>query len=281
MTVDISTVPPLRVMMADVSGRRTYGAVLIALLSVGAHAQDRLPRHELRFGSDTDTFNYTDAATAQAINLTSRWNSRWTTSFAATSYQRFGADAYRLTARVSRKIGNGSWISLGGGGGHDEAVIPKRETSFEIGHAHRIPGKHFIRGIEVAYGQQWLWFAGSKVLVLSESNLLYLPRDWMLTVAASGARASFHVPQIDWTPSGSARLSIPLHPRLRANFGFAVGTENFAKVDELGRFSARTYTGGVRFQFSRTQDIGAIVAFQQRTAGRTQTSVGVSYGIRF
>lgn len=256
-------------------------AVATALLTLPAVTQDHDLRHELRFGSDTDTFNYTGAATAESLTLRSRWNPRWTTFFSSNWYQRFGADAQRLNVVVSRRLGHSSWISVGGGAGHDEAVIPKREASFEIGHAMRLPGKHLVRGIEIAYAQQWLWFAGSKVLVVSDSTLLYLPRDWMLTVAVSGARASFHVPQVEWTPSGSARLSLPLRPRLRANLGFAVGTENFAKADELGSFSAHTYSAGFRYQLNRTQDIGASVAFQQRTAGRTQTSVGVSYGARF
>lgn len=255
--------------------------IISALVCLAAVAQDRQLRHELRVGSDTDAFNYTDAATAESITLTSHWNARWTTSFASTWYQRFGGDAQRVTGRVSRKLGDTTWISVAGGAGHDEGVVPKREASFELGHAMRLPGKHFVRGIELAYGQQWLWFAGSKVLVLSESSLLYLPRDWMLTLTVSGARASFHLPQIEWTPSGSARLSIPFHPRLRGTLGFAVGTENFAKADELGRFSARTYIGGLRYQIFPNHDVGAVISFQQRTAGRTQTTVGASYGVRF
>jgi len=256
-------------------------ALAVALLSFVATAQQSDPRHELRFGSDTDAFNYTDTANAESVTLTSHWNPRWTTSFTSTWYQRFGADAQRVTARLSRKFGNSSWLSVGAGAAHDEAVIPKREASFEVGHAMRVPGRHFIRGLEVSYGQQWLWFAGSKALIVSGSGLLYLPRDWMLTFSASGARASFHVPRIEWTPSGSARLSFPLRPRLRANVGFAVGAENFAKADELGRFSARTFSGGLRYQLTKTHEVGGVVAFQDRTAGRTQTSVGLSYAIRF
>lgn len=263
------------------NARYIYVLVVSVLITLAGYGQEPQPKHELRFGSDTDAFNYTDAATAESITWTSRWNPRWTTSFTSTSYQRFGADAQRATGRVSRKLGGSSWISIGGGAGHDELVIPKREAFFEVGHAMRVRGRHFVRGVEIAYGQQWLWFSGSKVLVVSGSSLFYLPRDWMFTLSVSGARASFHVPNIEWTPSGSARLSIPLRPRLRSTLGFGVGTENFAKADELGRFAARTFSGGLRYQLTRTQDIGGVVAFQDRTAGRTQTSVGISYGICF
>jgi YaiO family outer membrane protein len=240
------------------------------------------PRHELRVGSDTDRFNYTDAATAQSFTLTSHWDSRWTTGFTSTWYQRFGNNAQRVTARVSRKLSARSWIGLSGGAGHDEGVIPKREAGLEIGRAFRFTGMGFVRGAELAYDQQWLWFTGSKVLVISGSSLLYLPRDCTFALTVAAARSSFHLPEIQWRPSGSARLTFPLHSsRLKAHLGFAVGTENFAKADELGHFSARTFSGGLRYQLTRTQDIAGIVAFQDRSQGRTQTSVGISYGIRF
>src|SRR5581483_10086697 len=48
------------------------------------------PRHELRVGTDNDFFNFSDPALAQGISLSSKWNSRWSTSFAQTFYQRFG-----------------------------------------------------------------------------------------------------------------------------------------------------------------------------------------------
>jgi YaiO family outer membrane protein len=255
---------------------------MIALLFAGgAAAQETTWKHELRFGSDTDRFNYTDAATAESFTITSKWNSRWTTAFTSTSYQRFGADAQRFTGRVSRKIGSSSWISAAGGAAHDEQVIPKREAAFELGHAMRVPGKHFVRGVELAYGQQWMWYSGSKVLVLSGSSFLYLPRDWTFTLTAAGARSTFRLPQVDWRPSGGAKLAFPLRSRWRGNVAFAVGTENFATADALGHFSARTFGGGLRYQVSSRQDIGLNVAYQERSRSRNQISVGVSYGIRF
>jgi len=187
-----------------------------------------------------------------------------------------------VTARVSRNIGTRSWIGVSGGAAHDESVIPKREAGFEVGHAFRVPGKRFVRGAELAYGQQWLWFNGSKVLVISGASQFYLPRDCTFSLTLAAARSSFHVPEIQWRPAGSARLAFPLYSsRLKAHLGFAVGTENFAKADELGHFSARTFSGGLRCQLTRTQDISGTVAFQDRSQGRSQTSVGINYGIRF
>jgi YaiO family outer membrane protein len=244
-------------------------------------AQETRWKHEVRLDSDTDRFNYTDVASAEAISLTSRWNSEWTTSFMSRWYQRFGVDAQRVTARVSRTIGGHSWVSVVGGGGHDESVIPKREAGFEIGSAFRLPGRRIVRGVEVSYAQQWLWFQGSKVMVVSGSSLFYLPRDWMFTLTVAAARSSFQSPDVQWRPSGGARLGFPIRSRLRGNVNFAVGAENFAKADEIGHFSARTFGGGLRYEVTPRHNIGVAVLYQDRSQGRTQTSVGVSYGFRF
>ena len=236
-------------------------------------------KHELRVGSDTDAFNYTDAATAQSIALASHWDARWTTTVTSTFYQRFGATAQRINAGVSRRFGD-SWIGVSGGGAHDESVVPKREAAFEIGRAFRLSNR-LVRGLESSYSQHWSWFTGSKVLVLSGTGLFYLPHDSTLTLTASGARSSFHLPEIEWKPSGNVRFAFPIHRNLRGMVGFAAGTEDYATVDSLGHFSARTFAGGLRYQLSRTQDIGGWTAYQDRSQGRTQTSSGITYGIHF
>src|ERR1700739_2006052 len=55
-------------------------------------------KHELRIGTDVDTFNYTDAAHTQSLLLTSRWTPRWSTSVGSDFYQRFGQDAAKFVA---------------------------------------------------------------------------------------------------------------------------------------------------------------------------------------
>ena len=69
--------------------------------------------------------------------------------------------------------------------------------------------------------------------------------------------------------------------QLSGNVFFAVGTEDFALVNEIGSFSSQTYGGGLRFQITTRQDVTGYAAFQQRTQDRTDTSFGWSYGIRF
>ncbi len=238
-------------------------------------------RHELRFGIDTDTFNYTDSAAAQSVVLISRWNSNWTTTFSSTTYQRFGADAERLTARVSRRVGN-NWFTVGGGAGHDQGVIPRREFALEYGRGFRIGNRGLVRGVDFSFSPQWFWYRDSSAVTLTSAAIFYLPRDWMWSLTVVAARSSFPIVGAQWQPSGSTRLSFPLRSeRLRGNISFGVGTENFAKVDEVGRFSARTFAGGLKYRINARQDVGGYVAYQARSQQRTQTSVGFSYGIRF
>jgi tetratricopeptide (TPR) repeat protein len=135
-------------------------------------------RHELRFGLEADSFNYTDTAAAQSVVLISRWNSRWTTTLSSTTYQRFGANAESFTARLSRRLGN-NWFTVGGGAGHDEGVIPRRELALEYGRGFRIGGNGLVRGIEFSLGPQWFRYRDSKAFTLTSAASFYLPRDWM------------------------------------------------------------------------------------------------------
>jgi hypothetical protein len=81
------------------------------------------------------------------------------------------------------------------------------------------------------------------------------------------------------------RLGFPLagwgEKRLSGNVFFAVGTEDFAQVDQIGRFASQTYGGGLRFQITARQDVSGLASYQKRTQNKTDTSFGLSYGIHF
>ena len=237
-------------------------------------------RQELRLGIDVDTFNYTDAAPAQSLMLTSRWSARWSTALGARFYQRFGQSAGKFVANGSLHVTRRDWLSIGGAAAHDEGIIPKREASFEYGHGFVVRTRA-IRGVEVTYQQRWLWYQAAHVLTIGGTQTYYLPRDWMWTLTLTGARSGFRGTGVEWVPSGSTRLMFPLPLRFTANLLFGVGAENFAQFDQTGRFSARTYSGGLRHPLGTRQEVSGYIAMQDRTQGRTQTSFGLSYGFRF
>ena len=240
------------------------------------------PRHEFRMGTDIDFFNYTDTAPAETISLRSEWGSRWSTSFAGNFYQRFGERAGKFAGSATYRLTHRDALTAGSAAGRDQGVISKGETFFEYGHGFRISRTHFVRGIETTYHQHWLWFDAARVLTLSGSMTFHLPRDWTWSLAVTGARSRFSgVAGAEWRLSGITRLSFPLHRHLTANLFYAVGTENFARVDQIGRFSARTWGGGLRYRLTSRQNITGYVFSQDRSQGRTQTTFGLSYGLRF
>jgi hypothetical protein len=237
-------------------------------------------RFELRIGSDTDSFNYTDAANTQSISLRASWNDRWTTTVAQNFYQRFGANAHKIQFGTTFKVLRHNYVSVGGALANKQDVISRYDQSLEYGHVFNLR-VGFIRGLETSVEERVLWFTSSRVTLVGGKVLFYLPRDWMWSFNMNGARTSFDGAGHSWTPSGNSRLWFPLHERVRGNLLFAVGSENVSNVDQIGSFSAHTYGGGLRFLLTEHQDLSVYGVYQLRSQERSQTSMGVSYGIRF
>jgi Tfp pilus assembly protein PilF len=238
------------------------------------------PRHELRIGTDIDSFNYTDTAAAGTLSLRSRWAPRWTTFFATSFYQRFGANAEKATTTITYRLGAHDWVTAGGALANKQLVVARAETYGEFGHGFRT-NSHFVRGLDVSIQQRVLWFPGSQVAIFGASHVAYLSREFTFTLSISAARSRFNAAGSEWTPSGYTRLGFRIAPRLTGTISFGLGAENFANLDQIGHFSARTYGGGMRCQLTRRHDISGYLAVQDRSQGRTQTSMGLSYGVRF
>ena len=231
-------------------------------------------------GEDVDIFNYTSTAQTQGVSLSSRWNRRWSTNFAISSYQRFGQDAGKFLASASLHFTPQDWVTAGSAVANQQSVVPTSEGFFEYGHSFRFENG-WVRGLESAYQQHWYWYRGAHVLTLTTNQIVYLPLDWTWSLSVTGARSGFAGAPVDWAPSGWTKLGFPLQHRVAGNLFYAVGSENFSQIDQIGRFSAHTYGGGLRYQFAARQDINGYVARQDRTQGQTDTSFGLSYGIRF
>jgi len=243
------------------------------------------PKHELRFGQDNDLFNFADANHDEWASLVSRWTPRWTTSVAGDFYQRGGAAAGKFVGSVTRRQPKWGAVTLGGAVGRDNGVIPKSEAFFELDHGWKIGEANFVRAVEFSYGQHWYWYQTSRILTLNGTAIVSFPREWTLSLGMTGARSAFSGTGTEWRPSGNTRLGFPLgrwdEKRLSGNVFFATGTEDFAQVDQIGRFASQTYGGGLRFQLNARQDVTGYAAYQKRTQNRTDTSFGLSYGIHF
>ena len=243
------------------------------------------PKHALRFGQDDDLFNFTSANHDGWVSLASQWTPHWATSFAGSFYDRTGIGAEKFSGAVTGRVHQWGALTVGGSAGHDNGVIPKSEAFFEADHSWKVGEATFLRGVEFVYGQHWYWYQTSRILTLNGTTLLDLPRDFAISLGATGVRSSFSGAGAEWQPAGMARLRFPLanwgEKRLSGNIFFAVGSEDFAQIDQIGRFASQTYGGGLRFQINPRQDITGYSSYQKRTQGRTDTGFGLSYGIHF
>lgn len=245
----------------------------------------RESRHELRFGQNNDLFNFTSANHDGWVSLVSQWTPQWATSIAGSFYERAGIRAGKFAGAITGRVPRWGALTVGGATGHDNAVIPKSEAFFDINHGWKVSEENFLRAVEFVYGQHWYWYQTSRILTLNGTTVVYLPRDSTLSLGATGVRSTFSGTGAEWRLSGMARLRFPLanwgEKRLSGSTFFAAGTEDFAQIDQIGRFASQTYGGGLRFQVNARQDVTGYVSYQKRTQDRTDRSLGLSYGIHF
>jgi tetratricopeptide (TPR) repeat protein len=242
-------------------------------------------RYELRIGEETDFFSYTENAQVETATLTARWNRKWSDSFGVSVYNLFGENAGKGWADVVDRFHENNWVRVLVAAANFQDVVPESEALIEYGHGFRFSDSRIKRlgfqGLESSFQEHYLWYRGAQVDTLNTTQIIYLPREWTWTLSATGSHTRFTNGESDWVPSGSTKVGFPLVRRLSGNLLFAVGAENFAQVDQIGRLSARTYGGGLRYRFAERQDVTGFVAIQDRAYGQRQTSMGLSYGIRF
>jgi hypothetical protein len=194
--------------------------------------------------------------------------------------QRFGQSATKFSGSSSLLVAKRMWLSLGGAVANSNIIIPEHELQIEVGQGFTLSNT-FIKGLEASFQQHWFWYEGAHVLTLGATQLYYLPKEWSWSLSLTAARSSFTGAGIQWSPSGCSRLNFPIRRGVSGNVMFANGTENFAAIDQIGHFSARTFAGGLKFRYSGRQDISGYVALQKRSQERTQNSFGMSYGLHF
>jgi len=258
----------------------TDAEVRAGLLSL--HSESR---HELRLGVNADLFSFADANQDEGVELISHWTPRWTTDVAADGYHWGGLTAEKFVAGLTAKLPGWGALTVGGAAAHDSGVIPKDEGFFIYDQGFKLHGTEFLHGLELVYGQHWYWYSTARILTVNETALFYSPHDWTWSLGLTEARSQFPGTGAEWRPSGMTRLAFPItkweERRLGGNVFFADGTENFAQVDQIGEFSSQTYGGGLRLQLTARQDVTGFAAYQRRSQGRTESSFGFTYGIRF
>jgi tetratricopeptide (TPR) repeat protein len=280
-----------RILRAAGQGREAQAEFNNALRIDPANTEARTARkagrsytNEIRGGVETDSLSYTIPNNAESASLITRWTSLWSTNLGGYFYQRSGILADKFLGSVTLHAPSFAAVTMGGAIADDNAVIPKSEAFFDFDRGLSKREATVLKGIEFQYGQHWYWYQTARILTLNGATVLYFPRDWSLTLGATGARSAFSALGAEWRPSGVMRLGFPLvawsDSRLSGNILYAAGAENFASADQIGRFASQTYGGGVRFDSSRVF-LAFTYSYQRRTQNRTDSYTGFSYGYRF
>ena len=241
-------------------------------------------KYDLRIGQESDFFSYTENAQVETLTLAAHWNGKWTSVVGISPYHLFGENAVKIWVEAAYRFHQNNWVRVLVAGANAQDVVPESEALVEYGHGFRFSDprvQSWLKGLESSVQEHSLWYRGAQVVTLNTTQIFYLPDEWTWTFSVTGSHTRFAGGESDWVPSGSTKLGFPLYRRLSGSLLFAVGAENFAQVDQIGRLSARTYGGGVRYRFAESQDVTGFVARQVREYGQEQTSLGLSYGIRF
>lgn len=243
------------------------------------------PKHELRLGTNTDLFSFASPNFDQGVSFTSRWTHRWRTTEVGNFYRWAGIYAEKFSASVTGQFPRWGALEVGGATANDNAVIPKKEAFISYDRGWKFGRSKSVGGLEAACGQHWYWYSTARILTINEMTIFYLPRDWTWTLGLIEARSHFLSTGTEWRPSGLTKLGFPIagqnEQRLRGSFFFASGTENFAQLNQIGRFSSQTYGGSFELQLTARQNVTGVGAYQKRTQDRSETSFGFTYGIRF
>jgi hypothetical protein len=137
----------------------------------------------------------------------------------------------------------------------------------------------------MVYTQHWYWYRTARILSIGGLTLFYLPNEWTWSLRVSEARSQFYGAGSEWRPSGMAKLGFPMARRkqrqLNGSTFFALGTETFPRIDQIGSFASQTFGGSVSWEFTRRQNVSGYAAYQKRTDNRSETSFGFSYGVHF
>lgn len=249
-----------------------------------AAAEDE-PRYYLSIAVNTDLFSFVDANHQGGVAVTSRWSPHWETYIGASDYQFAAVNALKAIASLTGKTPSLGAITVGGSGARDNGIVPKSEAFFEYDKGWRLCPRRLVRGLEIVHTEHWYWYRSARILSIGELTLFYLPNEWTWSLRVSEARSQFYGAGSEWRPSGMAKLGFPIgrpkQRRLTGSTFFALGTESFARIDQIGSFASQTFGGSVSLEFTRRQDVTGYAAYQKRTDNRSETSFGFSYGVHF
>jgi hypothetical protein len=268
-------------------------AVAFVLLATAAHAQtnrdgDRMAG-QISFGFDGQNYSTGRTSSVASMDATIRLLPRLTLDAIATggSYfgERFGGGGSYFTWKPDRK----TYLTAGGSLNSNTSTTNAWSGSLEIGRTvyqadrgstHRAS---LIRALETTLSltdRGYSFSPAVNVLLVSPAATIYLPRDWTLTLRAGAIRETIGSANT-WTPSGGAKLIIPLTRRLCVSPGVGFDSE-LSNVLQINNVSSREFGGGARYWLTRSTSVSAYYFRVLYGANHLASdSYGVNYIVRF
>lgn len=232
-----------------------------------------------------DSHNYDAGRTAQvgSIDATFRLLPRLTVEAVANggAYfgERFGGGGGYITIKPLAK----TYLTVGGIRNSDTSTTLTWAASFEAGRLVYQSRSSAIRGLETDFNvtqRDYHLAPSTGVLLLNPRVVIYLPRDWSLTLHAGTIRATI-AGRSNWTPSGGLSLNVPVTHRLTVSPGIAFDSEPVDLL-QIQNISSRQFGSGVRFWLTDRTSLGGYYFRVLYGANHlTDDSYGVSYALRF
>ena len=268
-------------------------AVACVFLATAAYAQtnrdgDRMAG-QITFGFDGQNYSTGRTSSVASMDATIRLLPQLTLDAIATggSYfgERFGGGGSYFTWKPDRK----TYLTAGGSLNSSTSTTNTWSGSLEIGRtvyqADRGSTRRagLLRALETTLSltdRGYSFSPAVNVLLVSPSAIIYFPRDWTLTLRAGAIRETIGAAST-WTPSGGAKLNIPLTRRLSVSPGVGFDSE-LSNVLQINNVSSREFGGGARYWLTRSTSVSAYYFRVLYGANHlTSNSYGVNYVVRF
>jgi hypothetical protein len=267
--------------------------VALAILATAVHAQtnrdgDRMAG-QVSFGFDGQDYNNGRTSSIGSLDATIRLAPRLTLEAVATGGVYFGEQLGGGASYVTVMPNAKTYLMAGGSRDSNTSTTAAWSASFEAGRTlyrsdrspFRRPGA--IRALETDLNVTERGYHLSpsvSILMVNPSAIVYLPRDWSLSLRAGAIQETIGSAST-WTPSGGAKLNIPLTRRLSISPGVAFDSE-LTNVLQINNVSSREFGGGARYWLTRSTSLSAYYFRVLYAANHlANDSYGVSYVLRF
>jgi hypothetical protein len=267
--------------------KQIAGVIAFVFLATAAFAQtnqdgDRT-EGQVSFGFDAQDYNAGRTSRVGSIDATVRLLPRLTIEAVATGGvyfgERFGGGAAYVTVKPDGK----TYLTAGGSRNSDTGTTVAWSASLEAGRVVYQSRRGAIRGLETDFNltkRGYHFSPSTDVLLVNPTVVVYLPRDWALTLRAGAIRATI-ARASKWTPSGGAKLKVPLTRRLSFSPGVAFDSE-FSDVLQISNISSREFGAEAHFWLTKLTSAGAYYFRVLYGANHlANNSYGVSYALRF